>query len=64
MRQDDFLEEWGLSTELAQLRRQELAAAGSDEELRLQLRSQLTAGETLLHERGLGDFRVLLARPG
>ncbi|HEX2420577.1 MAG TPA: SAM-dependent methyltransferase, partial [Acidimicrobiia bacterium] len=62
MRQDDFLEFWGLRERLADLRRQELAAAGSDEGLRLRLRSQRTAGETLLHERGLGDFRVLVAR--
>jgi SAM-dependent MidA family methyltransferase len=62
VRQDDFLEEWGLAEELAQLRRRELAAAGSDEHLRLVLRSQRAAGETLMHERGLGDFRVLLAR--
>jgi SAM-dependent MidA family methyltransferase len=62
MRQDDFLESWGLGEQLANLRRQELAAAGSNEDLRLLLRSQRTAGETLLHERGLGDFRVLVAR--
>ncbi|MGH8959301.1 MAG: SAM-dependent methyltransferase [Acidimicrobiia bacterium] len=64
LRQDDFLEIWGLRDQLAGLRRQELAAAGSNEDLRLRLRSQRTAGETLLHERGLGDFRFLLARPG
>ncbi len=64
MRQDDFLENWGLRERLADLRRQELAAAGTDESLRLQIRSQRTAGETLLHVRGLGDFRVLIARVG
>ncbi|HKZ20914.1 MAG TPA: SAM-dependent methyltransferase [Acidimicrobiia bacterium] len=63
LRQDDFLELWGLSDRLEELRRQELEAAGRDEAYRLELRSQRTAGETLLHERGLGDFRVLLARP-
>jgi SAM-dependent MidA family methyltransferase len=62
VRQDDFLESWGLREKLADLRRQELAAAGLDEDLRLSLRSQRTAGETLIHERGLGDFRVLVAR--
>ncbi|HEY3427342.1 MAG TPA: SAM-dependent methyltransferase [Acidimicrobiia bacterium] len=62
VRQDDFLESWGLRQKLVDLRRQELAAAGSDEHLRLRLRSQRMAGETLLHERGLGDFRVLVAR--
>lgn len=64
LRQDDFLELWGLGEQLRDLRRQELEAAGMDEEYRLELRSQRTAGETLLHERGLGDFRVLIARPG
>ena len=64
LRQDDFLEEWGLRDRLAELRTQELAAAGVDEQLRLELRSQRTAGETLLHERGLGDFRVLITRRG
>lgn len=64
MRQDDFLELWGLRDRLRELRRQELEAAGADEEYRLDLRSQRTAGQTLLHERGLGDFRVLTARPG
>ena len=62
VRQDDFLESWGLREQLADLRRQELATAGTDEHLRLSLRSQRTGGETLLHERGLGDFRVLVAR--
>jgi SAM-dependent MidA family methyltransferase len=62
VRQDDFLVSWGLREKLADLRRQELAAAGLDEDLRLSLRSQRTAGETLIHERGLGDFRVLVAR--
>ncbi|HJU80194.1 MAG TPA: SAM-dependent methyltransferase [Acidimicrobiia bacterium] len=62
LRQDDFLKLWGLSDRLEELRRQELEAAGRDEAYRLELRSQRTAGETLLHERGLGDFRVLLAR--
>ncbi|MGH9895660.1 MAG: SAM-dependent methyltransferase, partial [bacterium] len=64
MRQDEFLEKLGLRERLADLRRQELAAAGTDESLRLQIRSQRTAGETLLHVRGLGDFRVLIARVG
>jgi hypothetical protein len=31
---------------------------------RLKIRSDLTDGETLLHPRGLGDFRVLVARKG
>ncbi|HJU52288.1 MAG TPA: SAM-dependent methyltransferase [Acidimicrobiia bacterium] len=62
MRQDDFLEAFGLRDRLTEIRRQELEAAGADEKYRLELRSQRKAGETLLHERGLGDFRVLVAR--
>ena len=61
-RQDDFLREWGLDERLAELRRQELDLAGVDEVERLRLRSLRTGGETLLHERGLGDFRVMIAR--
>lgn len=64
MRQDEFLKRWGLGDRLRDLRCQELGAAGADEKYRLELRSRRTAGETLLHERGLGDFRVLIARPG
>ncbi len=61
-RQDDFLETWGLRDRLAELARIERAFAGRDEVERLKLRSDRIAAETLLHERGLGDFRVLLAR--
>ncbi len=62
-RQDDFLTEWGLRDEVRTLRRseRELAQAG-DTMARLQLRSEATDAETLLHPRGLGDFRVLIAR--
>ncbi|HJR86807.1 MAG TPA: SAM-dependent methyltransferase [Acidimicrobiia bacterium] len=63
MRQDDFLNLWGLGDRLRDLRRQELEAAGVDQKYQLELRSRRTAGETLVHERGLGDFRVLIARP-
>jgi hypothetical protein len=31
---------------------------------RLVVRSEMTNAETLLHPRGLGDFRVLVARKG
>ena len=61
-RQDDFLRGLGLDERLAELRRQELDLAGVDEVERLRLRSLRTGGETLLHERGLGDFRVMIAR--
>lgn len=61
LRQDDFLTELGLRDRLSELRYQELEAtrAGSDRE-RLAIRSTRTGVETLLHPRGLGDFRVLV----
>ncbi|MBI5157846.1 MAG: SAM-dependent methyltransferase [Acidimicrobiia bacterium] len=61
--QAEFLTTWGLRQQLSTLRHEELAAArtGSTME-RLQLRSRVTEAETLLHPRGLGDFRVLVAR--
>lgn len=60
VRQDDFLGELGLRDRLSGLRHEELAAtrAGNDRE-RLAIRSARTGVETLLHPRGLGDFRVL-----
>lgn len=62
-RQDDFLTRWGLREVLSEVRGRELAAARSGETMaRLTLRSQITGAEALLHPRGLGDFRVLVAR--
>jgi SAM-dependent MidA family methyltransferase len=62
-RQDDFLIDLGLGDRLSQLRHAELAAARSGDDMeRLRLRSLKTEAETLLHPRGLGDFRVLAAR--
>lgn len=62
-RQDDFLNELGLRDRLSQLRRAELDAARSgDDAKRLRLRTLKTEAETLLHPRGLGDFRVLVCR--
>ena len=59
-RQDDFLSEFGLRDRLSELRKAELEAARSgDESERLRLRTLKTEAETLLHPRGLGDFRVL-----
>jgi len=61
-RQDDFLVDYGLRTELATLRATELElAAGDDATGRLVVRSEIKDAETLLHPRGLGDFRVLVA---
>ena len=63
MRQDDFLTSLGLRERLSDLRRRELELArGSDHGERLAIRALRTDAETLLHPRGLGDFRVLVAR--
>ena len=46
------------------LRRQELELAkGDDAMARLKVRSELTDADTLLHPRGLGDFRMMVAKP-
>ncbi|MGH3649359.1 MAG: SAM-dependent methyltransferase, partial [Acidimicrobiia bacterium] len=59
-RQDDFLADLGLRTRLSELRRTELEAAREGRHMeRLRLRELVTEAETLLHPRGLGDFRVL-----
>lgn len=65
MRQDDFLGAWGLRDEISRLRSMErdLARDGSAME-RLRVRSETTDAATLLHPRGLGDFRVLIATVG
>lgn len=63
LRQDDFLSELGLRDRLSELRHTELEAARNGDDMdRLQARSLKTEAETLLHPRGLGDFRVLIAR--
>jgi len=62
-RQDEFLERWGLRERLDALREEERGLARSGPALeRLRVRAAITDGETLLHPRGLGDFRVLIAR--
>ena len=61
-RQDDFLSELGLDSRRAELRQRELAEArGGDPMERLRLRSRAKEIDTLLHPRGFGDFRVLVA---
>ena len=61
-RQDDFLADLGLRDVVKALRHQELELAkGDDAMARLKVRSELTDAATLLHPRGLGDFRVLVA---
>ena len=65
VRQDDFLAELGLRDQLSELRRAELEAARSGDDIeRLRLRTLKTEAETLLHPRGLGDFRILEFRVG
>jgi SAM-dependent MidA family methyltransferase len=62
-RQDEFLAGLGLRERLSELRSAELEAARSGDAMeRLRLRTLKTEAETLLHPRGLGDFRVLVAR--
>jgi SAM-dependent MidA family methyltransferase len=62
-RQDDFLASLGLRQHLGDLRREELELARRGEtDARLRTRSLVSQAETLLHRRGLGDFRVLVAR--
>jgi SAM-dependent MidA family methyltransferase len=64
-RQDDFLTDLGLREKLSELRREELEAArAGDDSNRLELRTLKAEAETLLHPRGLGDFRVLEIRVG
>lgn len=65
VRQDEFLAYLGLRDRLSRLRHDELEAArNGDDAERLRLRSARTEAETLLHPRGLGDFRVLEFRIG
>lgn len=62
-RQDDYLAAWGFRDRLSALRHEELALASGDDAMgRLRLRSLVQEAETLMHPRGLGDFRVLVAR--
>jgi SAM-dependent MidA family methyltransferase len=64
-RQDDFLGSLGLRERLSELRREELELARDGDAMeRLMIRSTKNEVETLLHPRGLGDFRVLVARVG
>lgn len=64
-RQDDFLGDLGLRDRLSELRKAELHEARAGDEMeRFRLRTLKTEAETLLHPRGLGDFRVLEIRVG
>jgi SAM-dependent MidA family methyltransferase len=62
-RQDDFLIGLGLRDVVKDLRHRELdLARGDDAMARLKVRSEATDARTLLHPRGLGDFRVMVAK--
>ncbi|HSJ26608.1 MAG TPA: SAM-dependent methyltransferase [Acidimicrobiia bacterium] len=62
-RQDDFLGSLGLRQRISTMRHEELELARSGDEMgRLRLRTRRTEAETLLHPRGLGDFKVVVAR--
>jgi len=64
-RQDDFLASLGLREIVSDLRHRERDLARSGDAMeRLVVRSEATDADTLLHPRGLGDFRVLVARKG
>ena len=61
-RQDDFLADLGLRGIVSDLRHRERDLARSGDAMeRLIIRSEATDAETLLHPRGLGDFRVMIA---
>ena len=61
LRQDDFLSDWGLRKVVSAMKQDELAHARAGETMQqLQVKSDRIAAETLLHPRGLGDFRVLI----
>ena len=61
-RQDDFLDDLGLREVVSDLRHRERDLARSGDGMqRLIVRSEATDAETLLHPRGLGDFRVMAA---
>ena len=61
-RQDDFLSALGLRDQIREFRHRERDLARDGEAMqRLVVRSEATDAETLLHPRGLGDFRVLVA---
>src|SRR5690606_27491224 len=60
-RQDDFLGELGLRERISELRHRELELARAGNEMeRLRVRTVRTEAETLMHPRGLGDFRVMV----
>jgi SAM-dependent MidA family methyltransferase len=64
-RQDDFLAEWGLRQAVSDMRQLELEHARSGDTMaQLATKSERVDAQTLLHPRGLGDFRVLAIETG
>ena len=62
-RQDDFLSRWGVRDAVRDMKHRELEAARAGATmLQLEIRTERIAADTLLHPRGLGDFRVLVAQ--
>ncbi len=62
-RQDDFLVALGLWDNIREFKHQERDLTRSGEAMqRFIVRSEATDAETLLHPRGLGDFRVVVAK--
>jgi SAM-dependent MidA family methyltransferase len=62
-RQDDYLATLGVRDRISEMRHRELELARSGDEMeRLKVRTLRTEAETLVNPRGLGDFRVLVAR--
>jgi hypothetical protein len=62
-REDDLLGNLGLRRVVKDLRHRERELArGDDAMARLVVRSEATNADTLLHPRGLGDFRVMAAK--
>lgn len=60
-RQDDFLSEYGLRAIVSELKQKELEQARAGNTMKqLEVKSERIDAETLLHPRGLGDFRVLV----
>lgn len=62
-RQDDYLADLGVRARISEMRKQELELARSGDEMeRLKVRTLRSEAEALIHPRGLGDFRVLVAQ--
>lgn len=60
-RQDDFLAEWGLRNVISEMKHRELAHARAGETMKqLEVKNDRINAETLIHPRGLGDFRALV----